>query len=135
MNFLGDIYDQHYRMMNIDAYGNEQKKTKSSHPYSYDEFVNWQDRKGLMEEVCKDATGSCYTDRLLGWDWDKHNELCEKHFGNKGQYWNDRDPEKIEAFLRDWTGKETLKLIQVREYCNISNGYPTWLLVWEGTGE
>jgi len=130
MNSYND-WDEY--MHNMDKYGNLVKKTKQSHPYSYDAFVVWQDRSGSMKQVCENATGSLYTDRLLQWDWDKHNRLCEKHFGNQGQYWDNRDPEKIEAFLRDWTGHEELKLIQVRQYCNQSSGYPTWLLVWENT--
>jgi len=131
MNYY-DYCDQENRSYNMDRYGNLIKRTKAEYPYSYDPFVVWQDRSGAMEKVCEDATGSVYTDRLLQWDWDKHNDLCLKHFGDKGQYWDNRDPKKIEAFLRDWTNDPKLHLIQVREYCNVSNGYPTWLLVYKG---
>ena len=75
-----------------------------------------------------EANGTIYTDRLLQWDFAKHDELCDKHFGNAGQYWDNREPEKIEAFLRDWCDDQKLTLVQVTEYCNVANGFPTWRL-------
>ena len=104
----------------VDEFGNPVEKSKLEHPYSYSGFVLW--RGGENEEV--DST--IYSDRLTMWDLKKHNELCLKHFGNKGQHWNNRDPEKIEAFLKDWCEDEGLKLILIMEYCNVSNGYPLW---------
>jgi hypothetical protein len=71
------------------------------------------------------ATGTIYSDRLLQWDYDKHNRLCRKHFGNEGQLWADRDPKKIEAFLCDWTGKEIVLIANI-QYVNISSGFPLW---------
>ena len=94
-------------------------KNKASHPYSYDPICIWGDEtKGSGE----------YTDRLWQWDHKKHDRLCKKHFGDEGQYWNRRDPEKIEAFLRDYHDDPTIKLTFITEFCNVSNGYPTWLL-------
>lgn len=103
-----------------DEHGKPVERTKFSHPYSYDGFVLW--RGGCNE----DANNTVYSDRLLRWDREKHDELCTKHFGNKGQHWEHRKPKKIEAFLRDWTDCPDLKLILVMEYCNQSNGYPCW---------
>jgi len=104
----------------VDEFGKPVKRTKQTHPYSYDGYIQY--RGGENEE----ANGTIYSDRLLQWDFDKHDALCMKHFGNKGQYWNDRDPKKIQAFLRDWTDNQKLKLIFVMEYCNQSSGYPVW---------
>ena len=104
----------------VDEFGQPVRRTKMSHPYSYDGFVLW--RGGANKE----ATGTIYSDRLLQWDWDKHNRLCEKHFGNKGQLWDNRDPKLIEAFLRDWCEDPGLKLIFIMEYCNQASGYPCW---------
>ena len=106
----------------LDEHGNPVKRTRLTHPYNYDGFVLW--RGGENGE----ATGTIYTDRLIQWDFDKHDELCVKHFGNRGQYWDQREPEKIEAFLRDWTGCAELRLILVMQYCNQATGYPTWRL-------
>lgn len=99
-------------------------KSKSEFPYSYDPICIWGDEYA-------DNNGSIYTDRLLHWDFPKHDELCMKHFGDKGQYWNNRDPNKIEAFLRDWVDDQELELIYITEFCNLSNGYPTWLLAFK----
>jgi hypothetical protein len=104
----------------VDEHGKQITRTPSTHPYSYDGFITH--RLGKNEE----ANDTIYSDRLLQQDFKKHNELCKKHFGNEGQYWYDRTPEKIEAFLRDWCDAPKLKLVFVMEYCNVSNGYPTW---------
>lgn len=90
-----------------------------SHPYSYDPFTIWK-RQGAA------PNDSVYSDRLLQWDFKKHNELCQKHFGNKGQRWDNRSPELIEKFLQDYLDDPTLSLCEVIEGCNQSNGYPYW---------
>lgn len=97
------------------------KKTIHSHPYNYDPFLIY------INEEAKEHTSSIYTDRLLQWDRDKHNRLCEKHFGDKGQYWNKRDPKKIEAFLSDWYDKKVILVANI-QYVNVSNGFPYWRL-------
>ena len=77
------------------------------------------------------ANGSAYTDRMWQWDYEKYNELCQKHFGDKGQTnWLYREPKAIEAFIRDYNDDQTLILTKVVEYCNASNGYPVWNLIW-----
>lgn len=111
----------------VDEFGKPVTKTKRTHPYSYDGFIQW--RGGANEE----ANSTIYSDRLLQWDYEKHNVLCEKHWGNEHQYWDRRDPKKIEAFLRDWTRDPTLKLIFVMEYCNVSSGYPCWRFDFQRT--
>ena len=97
-----------------------QEKTKSEYPYSYDPYFIY-----FNEEAKVEPTGTIYTDRMLHQDWDKHNELCRKHFGNEGQYWHDREHKKIQAFLSDWVGKPVILIANI-QYCNISNGYPHW---------
>jgi hypothetical protein len=72
------------------------------------------------------STDTVYSDRLMQWDFAKHDELCQKHFGNKGQIWSSREPEKIEAFLRDYTGNQNIVLCRVEELENKHNGYPYW---------
>lgn len=96
-------------------------RTKQSHPYSYDPIT-------LYRDFDAKPTGTIYTDRLLQWDIAKHNTLCEKHFGNRGQDWDGRSPKLIEAFLRDWCEDQGLQLCAVIEYCNVATGYPTWRL-------
>lgn len=117
LHFEDDVYSEDGLTY---FYEGRPRKTKQSHPYSYDPFTIFK-----IEGEC---TGSVYTDRLYQWDYKKHNALCQKHFGNEGQYWDNREPEVIQAFLRDYLNKPALVLIKIIEYCNISNGYPVWRL-------
>jgi len=116
MDCNGWIYDDDP----VDEHGNVVSKTKSEYPYTYDGFVTFRGGEN------KEANCAVYTDRLYREDHKKHDELVKKHFGDTGQYWSSRNSEKIEAFLRDWTGDKELKLILVMEYCNVSSGYPLW---------
>lgn len=95
-------------------------RTKWSHPYNYDPILQWAGGA--------DPNGTVYTDRLLSWDYKKHDELCEKHFGDRGQYWSNRKPQTIEAFLRDYLDAPGLVLCVVTEHCNQSTGFPVWRL-------
>lgn len=67
-----------------------------------------------------------YSDRLYQWNPTKYNQLCRKHFGNEGQFWNNRQPEKIEQYLSDYLEKE-VKLTQIKQTENVSTGYPIWI--------
>lgn len=115
-----EVYQGHMSISSVDEHDQPVSRTKSSHPYSYDGFVTW--RSGANNE----AESTIYSDRLLEFDRQKHNDLCRKHFGDEKQYWDDRSPLKIEAFLRDWTDNQKLRLILIMEYCNQSSGYPCW---------
>lgn len=104
-----------------DENGDPVVRTKIDHPYNYDGFVQWR-----STETTDARKSTIYSDRLFSQDHVRFNALCEKHFGNKGQYWEQRDPELIEAFLCDYFYKPDLKLYLIMEYCNQSSGYPYW---------
>ena len=114
---------------NVDLYGNPVERTKQECPYTYDAFVTY--RNGENSEI----TNTVYSDRLRMWDSKKLERLMVKHFNGKGDYWNNRSPEKIEAFFRDWTDDQTLKLVVVLEGCNVSNGYPYWVFCYHREAE
>ena len=102
----------------VDEFGDPVKRSRSKYPYSYDGFVTY--RNGENSE----ANCTIYSDRMIR---EKEYEvLSTKHFGGGGQMFFDRSGEKIEEFLRDWFNDQSLKLIFVMEYCNVSNGYPLW---------
>jgi len=107
----------------VDDYGNVVERPKHSYPYNYSPHANWQHPTELDSQ-----NGGFYTDRAFTWDYEKYNTLCQKHFGNHGQYWNDRDPKKIEAWVRDYNDDQTLILTSVVEHCNQSSGFPLWYL-------
>lgn len=89
-------------------------------------LLKTNDKSVCLFDNGKKPNDTIYSDRLLQWDHNKHDRLCKKHFGNTSQYWNNRKPKKIEAFLRDWANDESIVLCRVTEYLNHSNGYPLW---------
>jgi len=94
------------------------ERSRDEHPYSYDPIVVWQ--QGSR------ANGTIYSDRLLMWDWNRYNELSKKHFGDESHYWHDRQPQKIQSFLRDWCHDPELILTRISEHCNQASGFPVW---------
>jgi hypothetical protein len=105
----------------VDEHGKPVRRTKQTHPYTYDGFV--QERVHLN----KKATGTVYTDRLLQWDYQLTRELIAKHFNDGGgDWWNNRSAAQIQEFLRERLEKPNLEVVLVMEYCNQSTGYPVW---------
>lgn len=115
--------------MYLDRKGFPIERTPHSHPYSYDSFVVWKKHATGGPK----GNGSIYSDRLLQWDFPKHDALTTKHFGDRGQYWRERNPKKIEAFLRDWCEDPKLVLLEIVEECNRSNGYPCWAFIFKAS--
>lgn len=73
----------------------------------YSNYGNGDDEMEIFNNG-QQATDTEYTDRLWQWDSKKHDELCLKHFGDKGQWWSNRSAEKIQAFLCDYIGKKVV---------------------------
>lgn len=105
----------------------EDYRSKLTHPYNYSPILQWQGKET--------PNASVYTDRLYTWDHELHDSLCQKHFGDKGQYWSDRSPEKIQDFLRERFDLPNLILCSVEEHCNASSGFPVWHLSYKGNRE
>lgn len=103
----------------VDEHGNPVRRTKQSHPYSYDGFVLWKSD----EYSPRSPAGTIYSDRLYEWDYEKAIALGEKH---KVKRWDNTPAKQIEAFLRDWNDDPGLRLVLVMEYCNQASGYPCW---------
>jgi hypothetical protein len=111
---MGHVFYSRYR----DENGDPIERTPLTHPYSYQGFVLWGKNSQFINACV-------YSDRIYEWDYKKHNELCMRHFGNEGQYWENRDHQKIEDFLKDWTGKN-VRLLMIMQHCNQATGYPCW---------
>lgn len=93
------------------------------------EFI--QEQITLTENPLRFSTGTkpthdVYSDRLFQWNYEKYNTLCQKHFSDRSQYWSDRAPENIEAFLREYFDKPLLALQTIHEYTNNATSYPVW---------
>jgi len=108
----------------VDENGRPIARTPLTHPYSYDSYVIWGNSDG-------NSSGALYSDRLFQWNPEKYNRLCVKHFGDKGQHFDNRDPAKVEAFLRDYFDKPKLVLTMIMRGCNVSSGYPLWIFFYK----
>lgn len=104
----------------VDEFNNPIKRTPSEYSYSYDGYIIY--RSAPNDEV----NATVWSDRIYQQDSTKFNHLCLKHFGDKGQYFSDRDPKLIQSFLSEYFDKPELKLIFIMQYCNRSSGYPLW---------
>ncbi len=105
----------------VDLEGNPVKRPRSQYPYSYSPYVQF--RNGENTEI----ENAVYSDRLHQWDYKKYNSLSKKHFGNEGQCFSNRSPDKVQSFLRDYLDNQNLKLIVIQEGANMSSGYPYWI--------
>lgn len=93
--------------------------------HSYDGFIiSCEDYQYIDRLINPNST--VYSDRLFQWDPEKHDGLCLKYFGNTRQYWDNRSPELIEQYLRDYTNKPELILGRITQETNQSSGYPYW---------
>ena len=120
-----DMYGELNTSRFVDLKGNPIKSTPFSHPYNYDEYVIWKD-----ENFNEEKSSAVYSDRLFQWDYKKYNKCCQEVFANDGQYFYNRDPNKIEKFLSMYFEKE-IKLTAVTQGCNQATGYPYWVFFYE----
>lgn len=102
-------------------------RTKRSHPYSYDPVLQYKKYAKTPQ-----TAHASYSDRLAQWDHDKFRRLCEQHFKGKngdrgGDWFYQRHPADIEAFLRDYFDQPALELVRVEEQCNVASGFPLWV--------
>ena len=99
-------------------------RTKYSHPYSYDPIV-------LFNTGAK-GDASAYSDRMVGWDYDKFYACLGKINNGQGELgfrWGDRN--LVTALMRDYNDDPVLEVTRVVEMCNASTGYPVWLVVYK----
>ena len=128
------------RMMALDHFGREvifddpdsdlprhnppRSKYDRNYSYSYDPFTIW----GGQSSSCN---GSDWVDHMVSRDRKKYEALIEKIFVDaegkrEGVFVQGCNGQKIQQFYREFTGNHEIVLTRVVEFCNISNGYPTW---------
>lgn len=71
------------------------------------------DREFTVWDGGLSPTDAISSDRLYLWDQVKHDNLCQKYFGNIDRDWSDRPSHLIEAFLRDYYDCSGLVLCRV----------------------
>lgn len=93
------------------------RRTKYSHPYSYDPITHYRsDEKG---------TDACYSDRLSQWDYKKYDACVKKHFKGGGGFASKKE---TEAFMRDYMDAPKLQVTKLVEVCNASSGYAVFVI-------
>lgn len=94
--------------------------SKITHPYSYSEFYIFG---GPAANRASD--GADYSDRLWQWDYDRAQRLWKEHCDCR---WAQAGADKLSAFMSAYHGRP-LVVTALAEGCNVSNGYPYWI-VW-----
>lgn len=110
----------------LNRHGEPIERNPRTHPYNYEDYVIWGALK--ITEDSRELADSAYTDRLYMTNPDKHDKLTKKHFGDVSQGWDQRKPEAIEAFLREYMNLVGLELTMIEQGCNQSTGHPLWRL-------
>jgi len=78
------------------------------------------------EEGSHKGASVVYSDRL--WQWDnKKFDRCMEDSGLQGQIYFDRNPSKVEDFLRRYYDDKELILEAIGEGCNVVKGFPYWV--------
>ena len=103
----------------VDLYGEPVERTKDDYPYSYDPFLVWSNGE------IGDDVKTVYSDRLYQWDSSKFESVSNKIWGKYSQYFDDKEPHEIEAFLSEYMDKK-IRLVAIMECCNHSSGFPYW---------
>lgn len=97
-------------------------KTRFTNPYDYDPILHYRDDNELKNST---KAKSLYSDRLNLWNGDKKDALF-KQLGMNDYSWNNL--EKTQAFMRGWTSNPNLIVTRIVEMCNVSTGYPYYLI-------
>lgn len=94
-------------------------RSQFKHPYSYSPIIIWANKL--------DATAKVAISRELyrGKNYGRAEKMCQRYFGDQGQYFNNRDPVLIQKWLAAML-KKRIELHMIVEFCNEQNGYPYW---------
>lgn len=123
--YFDDEFSCYFESMYVDLNGNPIKHTPLTHPYNYNEFVVYKSNN-WRPELHYSAT---YSDRMLQWDAVKFSKSYEKAFKHTGQLFNNAKPEAVQNFLSLYFDK-TVELIAILQGCNVSNGNPYWVFIY-----
>lgn len=108
-----------------DLDGEPVKHTPWTHPYNYDDFVQWK-CSGFKKD---DYPKAVYSDRLMSWDYEKFSRCVQEVWNGHGQCFNNRKPEDIQRFLSLYYDKP-IQLGAVMQGCNQGNGQPLWIFFY-----
>lgn len=121
-NFNINMYGQNFTPYYVDLEGKKVKKTPVTHPYNFDDYVEW---KGNYRQF----DSAVYSDHLYQWDTEKYKKCYEKAFKNNGQRFDSRNVSGIRDFLSMYFEKE-IELTAIMQGCNRSSGFPYWIFFY-----
>ena len=116
----------------LDENGNPVERIPATHPYSYDAHVIYNQPGFKYKDQTYEKDGLCtvYSDRLSQWDYEKYRECMKQFKGEDGDYfW--RDTNKVVKFMKKYYNNKKLEVNMIMEGCNVSNGYPYWLIFYK----
>ena len=108
---------------------NPNRRTKFTHPYSYDEFSIFDYTRG------KDISNIqvVYSDRLRQWDYDKYDRASAAMDARFTSFAN-LSATQLTKFLQSYYDDNTLECVKLVEGCNKSSGYPYWIIFFIKNG-
>lgn len=108
----------------VDLNGKPIKRTPQDSPYSYDEFVIWQDKTADIHKC-----SAVYSDRMMQWNSTKFQHCMQTVFGTSGQSFYNSKHTDINKFLNLYF-ENKVQLVAVLQGCNVSTGYPYWIFYY-----
>ena len=95
---------------------NSEFRSKHEYPYSYSAYFLWKGAKAEGDETV-------YSDRMRDWDAEKFREALSKVKKRLSQL----NQKEMSKFLSVYFDKK-IEATALAEGCNVSNGYPYWIL-------
>lgn len=110
----------------VNLKGEPVERTPYTNPYNFDEYVVYiSDKYKLNYPYCTE-----YSDRLIERDYHKFTTCYEYAFNHSGQLFYDVTPEVATRFLSKYLNRN-IELYAILCGCNVSNGYPYWVFIFE----
>jgi hypothetical protein len=102
------------------------ERTPFTHPYSYDEFIIYDDTDGID----RSQIHANYSDRLYQWDYRKFDMAMKQTTGDTRQRFSGLSVEQLSKFLQLYHDDTSIRCVKLVQGCNQSNGYPYWILFY-----
>lgn len=108
------------------CFAGHDKRTPETDPYAYDPFF----LRGSRSSV--NGAMSAYSDRLRSWHTPEAFDAAKKSANIEGHgdyWWRHTNLAQMSRFLSALNARPC-KCVGIAEGCNVSNGYPYWIVWW-----
>ena len=124
---MDKFYNNFYESMGVsfNIHGEIVKRPRREYTYNYDPYCIYK------SDNWSPTDNGDYSDRLMQWDYDKFTNCMKEIWGERcGQYFDNKDPQDVEKFLRLYHGK-IIELTGIEQGCNVATGYPYWIFYYK----